>query len=115
MKGNARKKNFFLVVCALLIFVLLTVIIGMIIGYQLGMQTPIEKLGPSVSIQEVANINAIIYGIRAVLLDIIGSIVYASFAFVKKLKNKNKCPKCGANAQLSTDLFCRNCGSSLEK
>ena len=115
MKGNARKKNFFLVVCALLIFVLLTVIIGMIIGYQLGTQTPREQLGGSVSTQEAAKINAIIYGIGAALLDIIGSITYVSFALVKKLKNKIKCPKCGASAQLSTDLFCRNCGSSLEK
>ena len=115
MKGNVRKKNFFLVVCILLIFVLLTVIIGMTIGYQLGLQTPRNQLVGSVSTQEAAKINAIIYGIGAALLDIIGSITYVSFALAKKLKNKIKCPKCGSNVQLSTDLFCRNCGSSLEK
>ena len=115
MNDNAVKKNKFSTIGMLLGFILLTTIIGMIIGFQSGMQVPRNELAGDLRVEEVAQIRAVIYGVTIGFIGITGSIVYLFIKFIQESRNRIRCPKCGVTILLSTDSFCRNCGSSLEK
>jgi hypothetical protein len=61
-------------------------VIGSLIGYQVGMQIPQERLIGDVKVQELANVNAIIYGVGGMVLSIIGSAIYLAIVSSRKAK-----------------------------
>jgi hypothetical protein len=80
------KKKTLIIAGILLTFVLLSSVIGSLIGYQVGVQIPQEQLIGDVKVQELANINAIIYGVGGLFLSIIGSVIYLAIVSSRKAK-----------------------------
>lgn len=53
-----------------------TTFIGVMIGYLSGMQTPPEQLVADIRVEEIASINAILYGLGGCIFGIVGSIAF---------------------------------------
>jgi len=85
MNDDPEKKDKFSIADALFSFFILTTIIGMLIGYQWGMQTPQEQLRGDLKIGEVAFILSVLFGIGGSLVGIVaGSIMYGIFTLLRK-------------------------------
>ena len=82
------KKRTLVIACILLTFVMLSTLIGSRIGYQLGMQTPKEKLVGDMQPGDIANINSVTYGFSygfgTIVLEITGLTIYAMITHLRK-------------------------------
>ena len=66
------------------------VLIGMIIGFYLCLQTPKEQLTGDVNLPEVAIIDAFLYGARGYVVGMIFVVLYAIPRIISHLRAANK-------------------------
>lgn len=90
MVNNAVKRNKLVAIGILLGIVLLATVASAILGYQLGLQTPISELVPEVSVEEVALITAVIYGVKAGFIGIASVVAYLLISSLLETRNEIK-------------------------